>query len=582
MEQGRNTYLVSKALKRFVLASVLTSAAGQLASTFDAVVLAQFEGAAAVSALSLVLPVTTFISCLGLLLAFGANALAARAIGRHNLHSASAIFSTAVWTILALGSLFSLLMYAGLPTVLRIVAAEPELQRLPADYLGIYVLGAWLEMLSYALCLFVATDGHPRRVTLAVAMGVATNAVIDVLAVGWWEWGIRGVAIGTLAQFAVNVALLGLHLRHPDCSYRLQWPGAQLRRLFAKNIQRGAPVTIGNILMAVTVLLVNHIILDAQGDKGLFYWSICLQLLMVAVVFINGVTEALFAIGGVMVGECDLRGLSMLSRRALLTVGVWVTSLMVLMWIPDGVGMLFGIEEPQDMAAVNHVLRIFSLLLLPFALTLVLVAVYQVLERTVLSIIIVVGQVTAIVLAVWVMGKAAPSQVWYAFSAAAFSFLAAQLLYSYISSRRQGCRVSGLTLIPYSEGEYSLDYSVPYDRASVSDVLGQIVAFLERMGIDGKRVFDLHLCLEELMMNIAEHSTGKIVHHSFDVHVVVMIDQHVRVTLKDGGLPFDPIQRGRAAQNGQTDDYGLRIAANIVKDISYKYMYGLNVVLIEV
>ena len=65
MENKRNSYIISKALYRFVFASILTAAAGQLASTFDAIVVAQFVGEEAVSALSLVMPVTTFISCLG-------------------------------------------------------------------------------------------------------------------------------------------------------------------------------------------------------------------------------------------------------------------------------------------------------------------------------------------------------------------------------------------------------------------------------------------------------------------------------------------------------------------------------------
>lgn len=585
MKNSRNTYLVSKALKSFVLASILTAAAGQLASTFDAIVLAQFEGPEAVSALSLVMPVTTFISCLGLLMAFGGNALAARAIGQHDLKGASAIFSTAIWSILTLGVLFSLLMYAGIPAIMLIVTDEPELRQLPAEYLSIYVLGAWLEMLNYALCLFVATDGHPRRVTLSVFIGVLTNVVVDILAVGFFEWGIRGVAFGTLAQFAVNILLLGLYLRHPSCSYRLMWPGNKLRKLFVENVQEGAPVTISNILMAITVLFLNNIIFDAQGDRGLFFWSICLQMLLISVVFINGVMEALFAIGGVMVGEHDLQGFSLLSRRALLTVSVLVSLLIVLMWIPDAVGIMFGVKTSQEMVAVNHVLRIFSLLFLPFALTLTLVAVYQVLERMVLSVIIVIGQLAVLVLTAGFFSHNAPDYIWYGFPLAGFVFLGAQLLYSYVSSRRQDCRVSGLTLIPYSEGGHSLDCSVPYDSNRVSDTLGHIATFFEETGVNQHTAFDLNLCLEELMTNIAEHSTGHVVHHSFDVHVFVR-DQHVRVALKDGGRPFDPVKTGRAATTDLKDDdipdLGLRIAANIVTDISYKYMYGLNIVFIKI
>ena len=585
MKNERNTYLVSKALKSFVLASILTAAAGQLASTFDAIVLAQFEGSEAVSALSLVMPVTTFISCLGLLMAFGGNALAARAIGRHDLKGASAIFSTAIWSILTLGVIFSLLMYAGIPAIMRIVTDEPELRQLPAEYLSIYVLGAWLEMLNYALCLFVATDGHPRRVTLSVFIGVLTNVVVDILAVGFFEWGIRGVAFGTLAQFAINILLLGLYLRHPSCSYQLMWPGNKLRKLFVENVQEGAPVTISNILMAITVLLLNNIVFDAQGDRGLFFWSICLQMLLISVVFINGVMEALFAIGGVMVGEHDLQGFSLLSRRALLTVSVLVSLLIVLMWIPDAVGIMFGVKTSQEMVAVNHVLRIFSLLFLPFALTLTLVAVYQVLERMVLSVVIVIGQLAVLVVTAGLFSYNAPDYIWYGFPLAGFAFLGAQLLYSYFTSRRQDCRVSGLTLIPYSEGGHALDCSVPYDSNRVSDTLGHIATFFEETGVNQHTAFDLNLCLEELMTNIAEHSTGHVVHHSFDVHVFVR-DQHVRVALKDGGRPFDPVKTGRAATTDLKDDdipnLGLRIAANIVTDISYKYMYGLNIVFIKI
>ena len=588
MENSRNTYLVSKALQSFVLASILTAAAGQLASTFDAIVLAQFEGSEAVSALSLVMPVTTLISCIGLLMAFGANALAARAIGRHDLKGASAIFSTAIWSTLTLGVLFSLLMYAGIPAILRLIIDEPELRLLPADYLSIYVLVAWLEMLNYALCLFVATDGHPRRVTLSVFIGVLTNVVVDVLAVGFFEWGIRGVAFGTLAQFAVNILLLGFYLRHPSCSYRLMWPGAKLCSLFVENVQEGAPVTISNILMAVTVLLLNNIIFDAQGDKGLFFWSVCLQMLLISVVFINGVMEALFAIGGVMVGEHDLQGFSLLSRRALLTVSVLVSLLIVLMWIPDAVGIMFGVEDPKEMAGLNSALRIFSLLFLPFALTLTLVAVYQVLERMVLSVVIVIVQLAVLVLTVGFFSHNAPDYVWFGFPLAGFLFLGAQLLYSYVTSRRQDYHISGLTLIPNSEGGQSFDCSVPYDSNRVSDTLRQIATFFETTGVDHHTAFNLNLCLEELMTNIAEHSTGLIVHHSFDVHVFVR-DQHVRVALKDGGRPFDPVKAGRAATTDLMGDdiddipnLGLRIAANIVTDISYKYMYGLNIVLIKI
>ena len=54
--------------------------------------------------------------------------------------------------------------------------------------------------------------------------------------------------------------------------------------------------------------------------------------------------------------------------------------------------------------------------------------------------------------------------------------------------------------------------------------------------------------------------------------------------MKDGGRPFDPLKAGRLAtsRNETGKNIGLRIVANILPDISYKYMYGLNIVMINV
>ena len=585
MKTERNSYIISKALKSFVLASILTAAAGQLASTFDAIILAQFVGEEAVSALSLVMPVTTLISCLGLLMAFGANALAAREIGSHNLEGASKLFSTAVWSTLTIGVAFSLLMYAGIPVIMGMITDEESLRALPSEYLSVYVLGAWLEMLSYALCLFVATDGHPRKVTRAVFAGVLVNAVIDVLAVGFLNWGIKGAAWGSLAQYAFNILLLTLYLRQPACSYRLKWPGRKGFHCLVENIKEGAAVTISNILMAVTVIHISNIVFDALGERGLFFWSVCLQMLLVSVVFINGVMESLFAIGGVMLGEHDLRGFDLLSRRALITVSLLVLIMIVLMYIPGAVGLLFGVQDPQELAALDHVLRIFSLMLLPFALTLVLVAVYQVIELILPSVICVMGQLIAIILCVGYLGIYHPLHVWWGFPMAGFLFLIGQLLLSFLYSRRQGCRVSALTQIPYREGGRTFDSSVRYQSDEVYTALRNIDAFLQESKLSEHDLFCLNLCCEELMTNIAQHSHGHIIHHSFDVHIY-SDDEGTSVALKDGGKPFNPLFVGKMAEPNiskeGSENLGICLINNLVENISYKYMYGLNIVLIKI
>ena len=129
------------------------------------------------------------------------------------------------------------------------------------------------------------------------------------------------------------------------------------------------------------------------------------------------------------------------------------------------------------------------------------------------------------------------------FPASGLLFLMCQLFISFIYSHRKGRSVSALTLIPYREKGRTFDRSVRYKSDEVYAVLDDIDAFLKESALGVGAILRINLCCEELMTNIAIHSHGHVVHHSFDVHIYS--DNHgVCVALKDGGKPFNPIMTG--------------------------------------
>ena len=132
------------------------------------------------------------------------------------------------------------------------------------------------------------------------------------------------------------------------------------------------------------------------------------------------------AIGGVMVGEHDLRGLGILAKKSLPAICTLMILLIIPMWIPDCCATLFGEDEPSMMDEVNRVLRIFSLMLIPFSLTLVLAAIYQVLELAKLNVVVTVGQLVVMVLTLWLLSAYAPDYFWWGFPLSAFLFVVGQ------------------------------------------------------------------------------------------------------------------------------------------------------------
>jgi len=583
-EQNRNAFIVSKALRNFVFAAVLTAAATQLAHTADSMIVGHIVGPDAVSAINLVLPFVEVLNCFGFLICFGANAMCAQAIGCGDKEKVAKTFTTTLLTVLTLGIAVSLSISFFSDEIVDLLSDDKRLDQMAYDYIHTYALGGWLQMMSYGMCLFVATDGRPRMVTRAVVGGAIANGFFDILLIAILDMGVKGAALGSLSMFIVNILILVYYLRQPSSSYKIAWPGKSCFGIFLANIKEGAPVTLSNSLMAVTILLINWIVLSYLGADGLFLWSVCLQMLLLSYVFIDGIIESLFAVGGVLMGERDIRGVQILVRQALITTGTLVSILIAFMYIPGLVGLLFGVTDPTLASELNHVLRIFALMLIPFAITQILLNAYQLVGHEKTSVTTATMQTVFLVLSVWIVAEIENIELWWGFSAACFTVLVLQLLFTFFFSRMHHSSISPITMIPEAVKGYAFDRSVHYQTDDVYDALSEIDQFLKASNVDKKTTFEVNLCCEELMSNIAKYSTGHVTNHSFDVHISVN-DDGVFVTLKDAGKPFDPMRAGKMAdKNIGSKDFqhlGLRLVTNIIPDISYKFMYGQNTVFIH-
>ena len=585
-ELKRNSFIVSKALRTFVMAAVLTAAASQLAHTADSMIVGHVVGQDAVSAINLVLPLVEVLNCMGFLICFGANAMCAQAIGSNDLNKAARTFTATILTVLTLGMAVSLGISFFSQEIVSLMSEEPRLNGMAYDYIHTYAMGGWLQMMSYGLCLFVATDGRPRVVTKAVVAGAVANIIVDIVTISVLGMGVDGAAIGSLSMFTVNIIILGNYLRKPGSSYRLKWPGKSLAGIFVNNVREGAPITLSNSLMAVTIMLINDIVLRFLGSDGLFIWSVCLQMLLLSYVFIDGVIESMFAIGGVLVGERDLKGLEILVKQALIVIAMLVAIVIFMMYMPGLVGYLFGVKGGTEMAfELNRVLRIFALMLIPFAVTQILLSTYQIIGHDKASVVTATAQTVMLVIVVWCVAEMEGVELWWGFVAACALVLLFQVGYTTARSRIFQANISPLTMIPHETGGETFDRSVKYNKDDVYATLTNIDTFLKNINVSAENAFRINMCCEELMTNIVKYSKGRVVRQSFDIHIHVNTEG-VFVTLKDAGKPFDPVKAGKQ-QDAENDDakdnkhLGLRLVTSIIPDITYKYMYGQNTVFIS-
>lgn len=553
----RNTFVISQALRNFLGASILTSVSSQLAVTTDAIVVGNLVGPDAVSAINITMPINMLFSCVSILIGLGASILSARAIGSRENSKVNHIFSVALLLLVALGAAVSLFTYTRCEDIMSLICSEERINPLAVEYADVITGGAIFPILSNGINYFVSTDGAPSLVAKGVIAGAVANILLDILLVGFM--GISGSAWATVINYTVTLAIVCTHFKKKSCSYRLVNPFRGLVRQAAGNIYEGLPLMLGNMLLGVAVLVINKMILSAAGADGLYIWSICLQVLLLTFVVLNGVGNAILSIGGILVGERDYNGVRILTRISLkfvcTVVAIFVVAVMI---FPQFLSFIFGNNSGNMIYGTDNALRIFSLLLVPFAITLIMRLLFQILEYRILSLLMSAGQLAFIIASLWIFIDIDPEILWWSFPFSAMMLIVIQIATTAALwlKRRD---ISPITLIPKVDRS-SIDLSIAYKKESIEKAIDEIRDFLSQSDIDKIKTDGFIECFRKVAVHVAGTSNKK--KGSFDVHIH---NRHsgISTTLRASGEKFT------------------ELITDAAHNIEFKYMYGQNVVFIK-
>ena len=331
---------------------------------------------------------------------------------------------------------------------------------------------------------------------------------------------------------------------------------------------------INSLLLGLSVYSFNSIVLHAKGADGMYVWSVCLQLFLMTQMVMAGIGSSLFSIGGLLAGERDMPGLSILFRRVMTYIcGVLLACMLFVMLTPETFGRMFGSSAIDVGSQLNTALCVFSIMLIPYALVANLRVLYQIIGYRIMSVVLSIAQLVVMVLFVWMISIVSPDHLWWGFPASAIVLLVIVLLVAWQKRRRQP-GAAPVTLIPSTTEGKVLNFSVRLTREDAAEALNDISTFLAECQLTKSVAYSVRLCCEELLYNIVNYAIQKSPEKHFaDIHIRCLASQ-VSVLLKDDGRPFNPVIK--ELPEG-TDHLGLRLVKGSTH-INYKYMYDQNMV----
>ena len=577
-EEGKKKdYLIAKALHQFMWASILASVASQIAITTDAIVVSQFIGPEAISAVNLTMPVVIFFNFLMMLFGMGGSVLVARSLGERDAQTTNKIFSSTLIGLIIVGVFFSALLLIFSPQVASFITNDtPVVYTLSLRYLRIMLLGTTTTILFMTITNFIKTDGNPQLVMKAVLVSSVVNLILDILFIAVLKTGIEGSAWASIIGSVTALLLCSRHFRSANNSYHWQLEFKQCHQYILKGVMMGFPMGINTLLLGISIYAINNIILSNLGTDGIFAWAICFQLFIILQMVLSGIATSIYSIGGLLIGEKDIVGLRLLTNKVMkyICLSLLVLTLFVLI-TPESIGWLFASKNIQSEDMFHNALRIYALLLIPYAIAVVYRILYQILGYWLLSVVMSIVQMGGMILFVGLLAWIRPEWLWWGFPVSGLVLLAVYWVATcVIHHRNPDAQV--MTLLPQAADAQSLNFSVKYQNEDVQQALENISTFLESCDIEPATSFQINLCCEELMYNIVTYAVNKDVDkHLFDVHIVCL-KETVSVLIKDDGKPFNPILTN-VSFNEDGDGLGLALV-NTIADIKYKFMYNQNVV----
>lgn len=568
----RNSYLIGKAFKGFLTASVLAVAATQVANIISASILGHLVGADGLAAANLSKSVVQVVYALSVFFVGSGSMLVGMAIGNGDRERANRIFTLVITLTCLAGIVVTVLGEVFLDDLARMLGSTEALLPMTCEYLRVILLAAVPLQLSYMLESFVTVDGSPKLVSVSVIIANVVNVPVIYVLVKYLGMGVAGAAWAMLIMYVLDSLLLIPHfmkkgtLRFSLARLLGEW---DLRATAARLASLGLPLFLSTVLLSIQFLIASNAAKTYLGDGGLVAWAVCLQLFSFSMIILTGTLRTIQPIGSILKGMGDSRGMLLLLREAYRFMAIClVVYIAALVLAPQSIATLLGVSNPQYLSVATAALPAFSLQIAMQALLYVLIPVYQFYDHKVMATVLSVGQALLPPICFWLM-----KGNWWGFFVGQ-AIVAAVLLVLSAVKRRHDKNLTPYILIPRQTDSEAWDVSVATDKPALSAALADLRTFLAAQGVESRRQNAALVCVEEFMKNIIEHGSA----HYVDVKVVVE-GSAVAASLHDDGTPFNPLQIITADEK---IGLGLLMARNFSQDLQYKYIFNQNMVTFKV
>lgn len=553
-----------------------------------------FFGSTGLVVMSIVSPLYSVYAAIGALCGIGGAIITAHELGRDDKDSANETFSCAFLACLIISAVASIVGLTFQENLLYLLGSQEKNFQAAQAYGTIYILCGVFTALFYMPYHFLKLTGQLKwLIWLFIAMAIE-NALLDWLFCAALQFGIEGIALGTVLSSLITVVVgFKILLRGSD-NFRLvlKIKPQHLRELF----RFGTPSALNQVLNFARFVLMNQLLLMVAGQMGLAIFSVVKVIENLSTIILAGISQATSGFVGVFFEERDNSSIRQIERQAHILSLELIVPMVIAIWIfSDEICMLFGVGSLAETSANWHLvngMRLFSLSLIPSIFCMILTSYYQSTKYTRLANMITTlrGFVFLLIPAYLLATQLGSQYIWHAFTIAAVGTLIVLGAVLYVNRSEDRSPILLLDLNDERDGRY-ISFTVKATVEEISASVENIGDFCERNNLTAKETMLVRLSMEEMMISIMEHCFKDGSKQTIDVRIfIVQRDsaQIIVLRLRNVGKLFNPIEYYKQLEEkdpfefAMSDALGISMITKAASSIHYKSTFGINNLTIQI
>lgn len=294
--------LAKKDIKSLLIKQSVPASIGILFMTvnilIDTIFVGRWIGSLAIAALSVVMPITFFISSLGMAIGTGGSSVLSRALGAKNKDKALATFAHQIMMTFGVSSVF---VATGLffgDEILFLFGSNGDITEPARIFFFPILLAVPFQALSMMGNNVIRAEDKSRHSMISMIISASSNIILDVLFIKILGLGVLGAALATASSFFLCfLYILWFFIYRSEL--RLKWSHFTWKKKIAGEITSLSFVTFARQgVISVLAVILNHTLFAQGGEHAITVYGIISRMLMFALFPVLGITQGFLPIAG--------------------------------------------------------------------------------------------------------------------------------------------------------------------------------------------------------------------------------------------------------------------------------------------